>query len=117
MEPDGWAVVVGGGHDPVPDFGDGIAVDLASDTGDARAHHLVCETNRKTTMVLRSAGGVDRLERPHERGEIERGLDGIIEPVDGRELARQPPHDTPWVRKRFFRFDGCNGQSHGEWRW
>ncbi len=60
-------------------------------------------------MVLRSAGGVDRLERPHERGEIERGLDGIVEPVKGRQFAGQPLHDTPGVRKRLLRLAGRKG--------
>jgi hypothetical protein len=59
VEPDGWAVVVGGSHDPVPGCGDRIGVDLVTDSGDAPAHHLVAETDRMPTTVRRSVRGVE----------------------------------------------------------
>jgi hypothetical protein len=59
-------------------------------------------------MVLRSAGRVDGLECPDEGGEVERGLDRIVEPIEGRQLARQPSHDTPRVRKLLLRLAGRN---------
>jgi hypothetical protein len=58
------------------------------------------------TMMLWSAGGIDALERPKERGEIERRLNGIVESVEGGELAGQPLHDAPRMGKCRFRLAG-----------
>ena len=71
-------------------------------------------TDRTAPVVVRPVRGVDSLERPNEPGKVERGLDGIVEPVGRGQLARQPLHNTPRVGERLFGFANGDWEGNGK---
>jgi hypothetical protein len=64
---------------------------------DAVSNHSVTGADGKPTAVLGSTSGIDALERPNELRQIERGVDGIIEPIERRKFAGEPANNTPGV--------------------